>query len=241
MSCLPADVRRPCVFILRCALVAVALLTCVVPARADKRDYLETYPYWTPRQGEIEFEVYNGWYDRGLPEHQIEVEYGVTDRFTTGVYGVWGNEGEGGGTRFNATKLELRYRLAPYRTLPVDPTLYVEYEKATIAGGADRIEGKLILSKDIGLLNVTTNLNWEKSLRPGEQTMFEYTVAASYPVSRTVTLGLEIKNNEVERLRELIPGVYWQLSRRTRLNIGPAIPLRGSAPVNIRSIFSWEL
>ncbi|MBI2252271.1 MAG: hypothetical protein HYU63_05975, partial [Armatimonadetes bacterium] len=58
---------------------------------ADVRDYLVTYPYGTPFKGEWELELWNDFNtdknnaDLTYNRNQIELEYGITDRYMAGL------------------------------------------------------------------------------------------------------------------------------------------------------------
>lgn len=141
-------------------------------AFADVRDYLVTYPYGTPYKGELELELWNDFNsDKDNPDltynrHQIELEYGVTDRYMAGLYAVFFKRAET--TKLEEIKFEQRYRLANKGEFIFDPALYIEYIDRNASGKKNILEGKFIISKDFGKLNFTSNLIWEKKLASGE-------------------------------------------------------------------------
>ena len=133
-----------------CATITLLVLASTA-ASAHLRDYLVTYGYWTLPQGQVEVEIWNDFRDTDSGEtlfvHQTEVEYGITDRFTLGVYGVFEKKGAGA-MEYAKTKFEGRYRLAEPGRLLMDPALYFKY-KAGANGCSDGVETKLLLSKDL--------------------------------------------------------------------------------------------
>ena len=85
------------------SLILFGLLQLAVFARADERDYVWTYDYSSLAKGSSEIEYYmtsvvpdrqtsrqNDW------QHQVELEYGITDHFDAALYQVF--EQPAGGT-----------------------------------------------------------------------------------------------------------------------------------------------
>ncbi|OFX17973.1 MAG: hypothetical protein A2Z18_07805, partial [Armatimonadetes bacterium RBG_16_58_9] len=168
-------------------------------SHAHLRDYLVTRGYWTLSQGRVESEVYNDFYDKDSGEtvyvNQTEVEYGVTDRLTLGVYGVWEKAGAVP-IEYAKTKFEARYRLAEYQRMIVDPALYLEYQLGA-NGRPDKVEAKLLLSKDFGTdWNVTFNGILEKSRGDGGEWERGFTVGVAKVLTYRLTTGLEFKSGE---------------------------------------------
>ncbi|MBI4370359.1 MAG: hypothetical protein HY547_09040 [Elusimicrobia bacterium] len=213
---------------------AIALSGALIPlcAEAHLRNYLETYGYSTLETGRFELEL---WSDRRNPDsgssywfHQTEVEYGVTDRYTVGLYGVF-RDGQG----FAALKIENRYRLSRPGQWPLDTALYLEFKDANGSKDDDEIEGKVIMSKDIGAVNYTANaiLGFEREVKSGGGEEWEalpsLALAAAYGRGSRVTPGIELVLNE-EKSR-VIPGLYIDLAPEVRLNLGLSLGLQAKA------------
>lgn len=206
-------------------LIALTALLCLSAgsARAHLRDYLVTYPYWTLAKGKIEVETRNDFKNRKSGQtvyvHQTELEYGVTDRLTLGVYGVMEKEGARP-LEYARTKIEGRYRLAEPGVLPMDPAFYLEYQK----GANDRpdvVESKIILSKYLaGGTNLTLNGTLEREQERGSEWEKELTMGISRAISPKATAGLEVQAGETEKY--VVPGVYLTLRPGMRMNIGTA-------------------
>ena len=170
--------------------IIVLLAATTVAANADVRPYTWAYGYMTPAQGELELEWW-GEFRKGIESSfvspQLEVEYGLTDHWVAGLYGVFEKEGaEPWGTEI---KLEQRYRLFEPGVLPVDTAFYLEYAH-NLKEGADELEEKIILSKDIGSFNATVNLIAEENFRTSE-TEYGYAGGASYQLSEGIRPGVE--------------------------------------------------
>jgi len=224
-------------------LVAALVFAPVISAHAHLRNYLVTRPYWTPPAGAFEIEVYNDFIDKDSGEtiytHQTEVEYGITDRVALGIYSVLEKKGSMQ-LEYAATKLEARYRLAKYSRLIMDPALYLEY-KAGANGRSDEVEIKFILSKDFANdMNLTFNGILEKEREPGSTWEKGFAMGLCKVLGRHITAGVELKAGEGKAY--LIPGVYLNVARGTRLNIGTAFGLsEESDDFQLRTIAEFEL
>jgi hypothetical protein len=172
-------------------IVIFSLSAFAVPAPADVRPYVWTYGYVTPAKGEIELEWWGEFQqkaDRLVSIPSAEIEYGITDHWVAGLYGVGIKDGAER-WKFDAIKLEQRFRLFEPGVLPVDTTLYLEY-KHDFVEKVNELEGKVILSKDVGKFNATLNLIVERAVEESV-TSYGSTAGVSYPVSSKITPGIE--------------------------------------------------
>jgi hypothetical protein len=137
------------------------LLFLSASASALREDYIdETLVFATLDRGEIESQY---WFDTGSEDsdrftrHHIVFEYGITDQWMIDgrVSGL--NED---GFHLDSSRLETRYRFFDEGTLPIDIAASGEVNTNRDAQGHQivGIEPRLILSKDFGNLNLTTNL-----------------------------------------------------------------------------------
>ncbi|MHB9036115.1 MAG: hypothetical protein ACYC64_05570 [Armatimonadota bacterium] len=222
----------------------LAILLCSGEAQAHLRNYLVTYPYWTPPRGSVELEMYNDFNDTDSGEtvfvNKTEIEYGVTDRFALGVYAVSEKSG-GKPLEYAKTKIEARYRLAQPWRLPVDPALYFEYQIGA-NGRADKTETKLLLSKDFGgsmEYNVSFNGILEKSRAPGSEWEKGYALGISRVISPKATAGVEFTGGGGKTY--VIPGAYITLGSGTRLNVGGAFGLSKDADdFQLKTLMEYE-
>ncbi len=181
------------------ALVAAAAAAAPRPARADRRYYGETYNAATAPPGALDVELWSTLHQAprsgGIQvwRHQLELETGITPRWDVALYNVFRYD-QGDTTRYEATKLETRYRLSDYGAWFVDPVLYFEARKEWIDDKPLALEGKLILAKDVGALNVSVNGSYEIEFIPGGELEHEwaYALGSSYEVVPWVRLGAEV-------------------------------------------------
>ncbi len=144
-------------------------------ALADRRSYVWTYEYLTMPAGETELEYYytlensnlGSFLDTTRFKHWVELEHGLTDHWDFSIYQTFlQNPGEP--LKYEGLKLRTRYRFSERGVLPVDPLIYLEYMRI-FDELEDKIEGKLILAKDIWKINISLNLVGEFEKKSGEE------------------------------------------------------------------------
>jgi len=178
---------------LRHLALALPLLALAGSARADRPNFAFAYEPKTMAAGELELESYStasvrydwlandhtyGWI------HQVELEYGVTDRFDLAMYQVFSAD------QWNGFKLRARYRPADYGALPVDVMFYGEL----IFGreGEMAFEEKLVVGKIIGKVALTLDSTLEQENLFGEREYkWSEAIGAGYVLTPQVTAGLE--------------------------------------------------
>lgn len=230
-------------------------------ARADRRIFAYTYPYMTLPQGSFELEHYldlglQGWDNPATPQtehdwthpawqHQIEAEYGITDRLDFGFYNVFSQDPYGT-LHFDGIKLRSRYRFADPGVHWIDSGVYLE---VSYFGDEVEIEQKLILSKILGHVEIAFNATVEEGFELGNKE-WEYLVTPSlgvgYHLSPGFALTLEyvgrmsIAEEKVEYYASYIgPGIsvasgpfYWTVAAEPQLGRRSSL-----AAVQVRSVF----
>lgn len=213
------------------ALVGVILLLPNArPAFADRSEYFEVYGTQTAAKGEVEIELWNEFLSKSRQDtqeehagHQISVEYGITNRFTAELYAEFRENPTGQGFQYTKTKLETRYRLTNPHTNSLNVGLYAEYEKSAIAGRPDALEGKLLLSKDFGPLNISANAIFEKDLEAGSKVEFAYAGGVSYPLNKDVLVSVETLVRPMNGQVFVIPGVHWSGGAHDYFGVGVSL------------------
>lgn len=189
-----------------------------------------TYNHHTAEKGEVEVnlltDVSTG-NDSSYLAQLVEVEYGVTDRWTTAIY-FEGDKPEGEDYDFGSFRFENRIRLFDYGAVPLNPVLYVEYEhmrpahlyQRAVTGRTDgeddddekgtehELETKLLLGEDIGdRLDVAFNWINEVNLDTGKWE-FGYAMGLNYVVFETEGEGRhDLSIKEVKLGLELFGGL----------------------------------
>jgi high-affinity iron transporter len=164
------------------AFVFLALLISPQNAWATKKVYSPHV-----EKGEWELEA-RGSYDfddresKGAAQKQkVAIGYGVTDQWFTEVYGKWEKDPDSGhGLEFTATQWENRFQISEPGAWFLDTGIYMEYEFASGDDHADKIEGKILLEKELGRFDHIVNLILEKEVNgPGREGDLEGGIAWS--------------------------------------------------------------
>jgi hypothetical protein len=189
------------------------------PVRADRRGYVWTYEYMTMPQGEFELEYYltakvpdaGNFGGRNTWQHQAELEYGITDRWDVAVYQRWQqtNTTTEDTFEYTGTKLRMRYRLGEKGMYPVDTLFYLEYIRPDSSHEPEFLEGKLVLSKDIGKFNVAYNQIFETAISHERETEHEYALGVSYEFNPRWRVALESTGSFTEGSYSLGPTISW--------------------------------
>ncbi|HEX3762321.1 MAG TPA: hypothetical protein VHW23_26655 [Kofleriaceae bacterium] len=184
------------------ALGAAALLTAST-ATADRRAYGTTYEAVTAPRGELDVETWTtfapqgevdgGPSSRGMRE-MVELEYGITDRWDAALYNMLDVTSGDTQSGYAGFKVETRYRPSDRGEWFVDPVFYLEFQQLYRGDANQKIEGKLILAKDIGNVNIAGNLAFEEE-RLTDATWngeVEWAAGASYALSPAWMAGAEV-------------------------------------------------
>jgi len=195
------------------------LLLCSSGAYADRRGYVWTYEYQTMPRGESELEYYlttkvpdlHKYKNKNTWEHQVEYEYGLTDRWDISVYQRWlqTNTSKEDKFEYNGTKVRTRYRLGEKGIYPLDTLLYLEYIRPDGSDDSEILEGKLILAKDFGKLNIAYNQIIKIPISNGSWTENEYATGINYEFNPSWKVGIESTGNFTEDKFYLGPTISW--------------------------------
>ncbi|HET7453567.1 MAG TPA: hypothetical protein VFL12_12540 [Thermoanaerobaculia bacterium] len=228
--------------------LAAALFLAAVPARADRKFYLFTYQYATLPKGAAELE---SWITRedddSVPkqidgELKVEGEFGITDRFDVSLYTILTKEGDES-LDWDASSIEMKYRLGQAGQWPVDVELYAEYEQPFQVHGWGEPEFKLILAHDFGPVNVAGNLVFVKPVDDKTGTHLawqrEWAAGVSYEVSPKVNVGVEGHGSFTDSTGKLGPVVSYQ-GEKAWVAIGPYFGLTSrDGDVGARAILGF--
>jgi hypothetical protein len=167
------------------------------PRWTARRLFTETRIYVIP-EGQFQFEYWVQVKDRKDDEptqvKQIyEVEIGLPYRFQLDLYQVYAKEGDNGPKALDETKAELRWALADWDVIPLNPTLYAEW--VSVSGGYDHAEFKLLLGGEIATKwHWGTNFVYEAEVGGEQEHVYEMTNGIMYTLQdERFGVGLEAK------------------------------------------------
>ena len=141
---------------------------------------IEFNQFWTPE------------FKDGKDEHSFreEVEIGLPYRLQLDLYQNWGIEE--GDTVYRGWSLELRYALANWEKIPLNPTLYGEWNFNDEA--PDKGELKLLLGETFGRRwNWAGNFTYEQEVSGEREQEFALSSALTYAlIDQTLNAGIEM-------------------------------------------------
>lgn len=197
----------------------ILVLLSVNSAKADRRSYVWTYEYQTMPKGESEVEYYlthkvpdfHKYDNKNTWEHQVEYEYGLTDRWDISIYQRWKQTNTKSDDKFEytGTKLRTRYRLGEKEMYPLDTLLYLEYIRPDSSNEAEIMEGKLIIAKDFDKFNIAYNQILKVGINDKGGNENEYALGMSYEFNPRWKVGFESTGNYTEDKYYIGPTVSW--------------------------------
>jgi Putative MetA-pathway of phenol degradation len=141
---------------------------------------IEFNQFWTPEFAE----------DHVTHSFREEVEIGLPYRFQLDLYQNWGIER--GDAFYKGSSVELRYALANWGKIPLNPTLYGEW---SFNGNAPDVwELKLLLGQTFAhRWNGAANLTYEHETGGARERVFEMSSALTYALfDQTLNVGVEV-------------------------------------------------
>ncbi len=169
-------------------------------------------------------------YDDAPSKHRFseEIEIGLPYRMQFDFYYDWVHEG--GATDFLDVAAELRWALADWDVLPLNPTLYAEYKWTDADMGPDVLELKLLLGDDIGeSIQYGINFVWEQELGGEKTTEWQGIAGLSYRISEALSLGAEFKY-----VHETVEGDRGNPEHKVLL--GPSIQIRPTENIHLNLV-----
>lgn len=202
------------------------------PEWTSARRFSTTRVYIQKDPWEVGFEQW--WrvrhYRDGTTKHLFteEIEIGLPNRMQLDIYWDWAHEK--GETSHKDVAFELRWALADWGVIPLNPTLYGEYKITDPKFGGDVFEVKLLLGDEIAKgLHWGLNLAYEREI--GGELANEFAVAQglSYTIiDQVLSAGLEMQfkyenvageRNNGEHKFQIGPSVQWRPTKNTHIDI----------------------
>lgn len=177
----------------RTALIFTTILCFASSASADRRKYVWTYGtgIMSPEESELEFYQTTKLSESNSWEYRIELEHGLSPRADLSVYQIF-TQADGESFKWDAFQIRTRYRLAEPGKIAFDPVLYLEYNRRLDLKKQNKLEGKLLLARDFGKVNLAVNPVYEFFWAPGDPVHEAgIDLGFSYELSYKFALGLE--------------------------------------------------
>ncbi len=188
----------------------------------------------------------------GSAKHQFAVEYAVTDRWATEVYGVFTRK-PGKGFQYDRFKWANIYQLFEQGEHWLDSGFYLEYQIPDAAQQKpDLLEFKLLLEKEMGRLVHTGNLIFKKELGvlATKSTKLGYAWRSKWRWMREFEPGFEAYGtmgelgnaDSLSRQSHIIgPVISGKLFRHFEYELGYLFGLtQGAADGNLKLVFACE-
>jgi hypothetical protein len=213
------------------------------PEWVQSRRFTTTRVYIQRSPGEVSLEqwwrgrVYDGKVSNLFQE---EVEIGLPWRMQLDLYQDWTVEDRK--SDYLDFAAELRYGLADWGVIPLNPALYLEYKWTDPSRGGDVIEPKLLLGTELApRVHYGVNIVYERELSGDEQAEeWQVTQGLSYTViDQKFSVGVEMKYiNETtietrgtpEHKVLLGPSIQWLPTRNSHLDLVALAGLTKESP-----------
>lgn len=184
--------------------------------------------FWTPQ------------FNNGDLSHAFreEIEIGLPYRFQLDLYQNW-NIDNGGRANYGGSSVELRYAFADWNRIPLNPTLYLEWNFNDNA--PDVYEVKLLLAQVIAKRwHWALNFTYEQETGGVRETALQVSQALSYPLlDQKLNVGVEMLfENATEKGARgnaantflIGPSIGIRPTRNSYINIAPLFGTTNDSP-----------
>ena len=198
------------------------------------RVYLQQEPWGTGFEQWVRYRHFRD--GTSKTRFQEEIEIGLPYRFQLDLYETW-SVNQDGRTEQDGWSAEIRYALADWGKIPLNPTLYLEYSKHN--HDPDAIEGKLLLGTDLSTRwHWGLNLVCEQELSRSQNTELAVSQGVSYTIiDGKLGAGVEMKYSHQKAdgspaSNEFVigPSVQWRITPRMHLDIAPMFGCTKDSP-----------
>ena len=212
------------------------------PDWTSHRRFPTTRVYIQDAPGEVSFEQWMRYRDfrDGTKEarFQEEIEIGLPYRFQLDMYETWITD-EHRRANQDECSFELRYALADWGKIPLNPTLYLEYTVGNHKPNA--IEGKLLLGQDLtARLHYGFNFAFEQETSGAQSSEYTFSQGLGYTfIDQVLSVGVEMeysietekgaRSNAVQQFL-IGPSVQIRPTRNTHLDLVGLIGTNHNAP-----------
>lgn len=214
------------------------------PEWTEHRRFTTTRVYIQQEPWHVGFEQW--WrvrtYRDGKPKHLFkeEIEIGLPHRMQLDIYWDWAHEK--GVTSNKDVAFELRWALADWGKIPLNPTLYGEYKIVDPDHGGDVFEAKLLLGDDLGKgLHWGMNFVYEREISGELANEFAVTQGLSYTlIDQVLSAGVEMQfkyenvagdRDNGESKFQIGPSIQWRPTKRTHLDLVGLFGCTDASPI----------
>ena len=209
------------------------------------RIYLQQTPWNTGFEQWVRFQHFRDGTD--YARFQEEFEIGLPHRFQIDLYETWGVN-QDWRSQQDECSVEVRYALADWGKIPLNPTLYLEYSQHDHDPNA--LEGKLLLGTDLSpRWHWGLNLICEQQLGQPDNTELAVSQGISYSLlDDKLGAGVEMKYSHqkadgtpVENEFLIGPSVQWRITPRMHLDLAPMFGCTHDSPrVEAYLVFGFD-
>ncbi len=176
----------------------------------------------------------------GTTKQRFQEEFGIglPHRIQLDIYETWVVKNDGHTVHDNVAA-EIRYALADWGKIPMNPTIYLEWK--FVKGGADVLESKLLLGDELASgVHWGVNLVYEQEVSDVRTT--EYAVSGAIGktiIDQKLGLGIEAKyinatekgsRSDAEQQFLLGPSLQWRPAPRWHVDLAPLAGLTDDSP-----------
>jgi len=208
----------------------------------------------SPFSFELEAGYEGAAFRHGLPSQLFrqEIEMGLPARFTAGIQ----NQVEhfAGETRDRSFTLEMRYALADWNKLPLNPAISAEYRFGLSNALPDSGELALLISHDFPhLIECAINIFVDREFGGRQSTSAGFAQSVEVPVllpEEKLEVGLEMQyrsggeapgRNDTTKGLAIGPTLAWRPTKNARFDLSPLIGTSDHTPaVQVFAVFSFS-
>ncbi|MFC2076307.1 hypothetical protein ACFLT7_04410 [candidate division KSB1 bacterium] len=199
----------------RCGSILTAVMVMLVLSTSQAAaQFYKVYGYQAPGAGELELVSFNTYIPasdlsysyfgkeldkEGLLAHALELEYGITTKYTAALYFDFADPADGPMRYIRTRALACYYRFYDPGVLPMDLGFYAEYIiPKKDYDDSEQLELKLIMEKSFGSLTLDLNPGVEKKTsgrKVDEPTELTFAARLFYCENPRFQPGLELYSN----------------------------------------------
>jgi hypothetical protein len=163
--------------------------------------------------------------DQARYRSQFEIEFGLGHRLQLDLYLQTEQDGHTAPLELKAEKVELRWALADWGLIPLNPTLYAEYVRQHDA--PPKVEFKVLLAEELARgVHFGFNVVFEHELGAEQENEYALTTGVSYTiVDEVFSLGAEVKFETFDTKDERLTFDNWELLGGPSLAWVPVPPM----------------